>query len=118
MTLLKASIAEIFLAPRGTRNSLQLLGVSTVGELLELDLRRVFDLRGFGTTTYAKLKKSRDRLRGLLFPQSPEGNGKDPFRYDDDDISTLGLTSRGLKSALPQLKVSTVRDFLFWIWQT
>ena len=90
---------------------LQLLGVSTVGEFLETDLRRVFDLRGFGATTYANLKDSRDTLREEMSPGSLEAHGEDQFLYDEDDISTLGLTVRGLK-ALRRLKASTIRDFL------
>lgn len=93
------------------RNAIDLLCVSTVGEFLDVDLRRVFDLRGFGTTTYAKLKKSRDTLRALVLPQNTEGDGGDHCRYDEDDISTLGLSLRGLK-ALRRLKVNTARSFL------
>ena len=45
------------------RKALDLLGIATVGEFLNCDLRPVFELRGFGERTYLRLKASRDALK-------------------------------------------------------
>ena len=62
--------SPIYEAPLSTkeRNALALLGVSTVGDFLQIDLQQVFRLRGFGDTTYAKLNNSRAQLYDSLFP--------------------------------------------------
>lgn len=106
----ESPITEVPLSTK-ERNAIRLLGVSTVNEFLQIDLQKVFELRGFGATTYAKLKKSRDTLRTLLLPPAPEESGTADLR-DYNNIATLALTTRGLK-ALRRLKVNTVRDFLF-----
>jgi hypothetical protein len=129
-----SAISEVSLSTK-ERNALQLLEVSTVDEFLQIDLRHVFGLRGFGATTYAKLKRSRDTVRAMLFPEDSDGNGTCQLRNNDEDIGALaptsscsasaifpeswidedirglGLTSRGLK-ALRRLKVKAVREFL------
>lgn len=93
------------------RNALQLLGVVTVKDFLQVNLQGVFRLRGFGAITYAKLNRSRNRLREMLFPNSFEGDEAAGSPHDYSDIATLRLTARGL-TALRRLKVDTVRDFL------
>ncbi len=104
-------ITEVYLSTK-ERNALELLCVSTVGEFLELDLWRVFDLRGFGATTYSKLKKTRARLQEALFPNNNRGTDTCHLAVKhNDDISVLRLSVRGRK-ALRRLRVTTVQEFL------
>ena len=111
MLCLGSAISEIYLSTK-ERNALELLGVSTVGDFMQLELEHVFDLRGFGAYTYAKLERSQFRLRGTLCPDDRGGNGACHLGdAGDDDIDTLGLSVRGRK-ALRRLKVRTVRGFL------
>lgn len=111
MLSMDSAISEVPLSTK-ERNAIQLLGILTINDFLQIDLQKVFGLQGFGATTYAKLKKNRDTLRAVLSPHNSDGNATAVLLHDGDDIATLGLTARGLK-ALRRLRVNSVRDFLF-----
>ncbi|NLX96451.1 MAG: hypothetical protein GXY83_09765 [Rhodopirellula sp.] len=111
MLSMESAISEVAFSTK-ERNAVQLLGILTVKDFLQVDLEKVFDLRGYGATTYTKLKRNRDRLRAELFPDYRDTKEAAHSQYHDEKIAALGLTARGLK-ALRQVKVNTVREFLF-----
>lgn len=90
--------------------ALKLLGITTISEFLELDLRRVLTLRGYGERTVSLLRASQTELRCRL------GIGKCQDTPNGDvelhtNIAELPLSVRGRK-ALRRLNVNTVREFL------
>ena len=91
------------------RHALDVLGVKTVREFLELDLCRVLGLRGYGTGTYSRLRRSRERIRHLLYSRSDTDTSECAFLQTSAE--DLGLSKRAM-TALCQLRVETVWDFL------
>lgn len=109
MLLPESSILNVPLSTH-EQKALQLLGVSTIADFLQLDLQKIFTLRGYGATTYAGLQKKRDWLQCL------NAEFENDVNYDNQhllqkSIRSLGLSSRG-EATLRQLKVKTVGAFL------
>lgn len=90
--------------------ALQSLGASNVFDFLRLDLDRIFDIPGYGMTTYTNLKKRQDWLRNLPLSIADDNDAicSSPLQ---EDIQSLGLSVGGIQ-ILRRLKVRTVQDFL------
>ena len=91
------------------RRALHVLGVSTVREFLDLDVRRVLKVRSFGAVTYARLNASQKALREKPLPDQGDDDAVGSFLRKS--VAELELSVRGL-TALAQLHIDTVADFL------
>jgi hypothetical protein len=90
------------------RGALHVLGVSTVREFLDLDVRRVLKVRRYGAVTYARLKASQEALREKPLPDRGDDAAGLFLRTS---TAELKLSARGL-GALARLHIDTVADFL------
>jgi len=108
MASLETRISELVFTTK-ERHALDLLGISTVRELLCLDVRRVLSLRGYGARTYESLRRTQRRLRRILPDCQVIGNGGATSLQSD--IEVLLLTARG-RNVLRRLGVNTVGEFL------
>jgi len=90
-------------------NALDILEIRTVKEFLELDLRLVLDLQGYGIGTYESLKRSRTALKKRVFGQTQ--SDEEPKTSLQSDVEELDLNTRG-RTALKRLGVKTVAEFL------
>ncbi len=91
------------------RGALRALGVFTVREFFELNVRRVLTVRGYGAVTYARLNASQKALREKLLPD--QGDDDEIGLLLRKSVAELELSVRGLK-ALARLRIDTVADFL------
>ncbi len=91
------------------RGALHVLGVSTVREFLDLDVRRVLKVRRYGAVTYARLNASQKVLREKPLPDRGDDDAVALFLRTS--VAELGLSARGL-GALAGLHIDTVADFL------
>ena len=92
------------------RSLLHMLGVSTVADFLQFNLRQVADLPDYGSATFAALERKRAVLAHLNSKCEDDADNGDRS-FLDEGLWFLGLSRRG-EAALRELNVRTVRDFL------
>jgi hypothetical protein len=91
------------------RNALDAIGIFTLREFLDLDVRNVLRVRYRGVGTCTRLKASQAALRKRCLPG--EGGDDESGLFLRKSVDELKLSSRGLH-ALARLHVHTVADFL------